>query len=240
MFLNSVLSKRYHSPSADIIEILAGLDDIDAVFGELVTTLETTIRTGKNGMITCPADDSEPDLCSPRTTDGGQRGNLRRIRSFPNWLAYLLYTTGSLSIAHPGMTDQRFICGSPLIECQLIQDVDRDEEAMPALVLIGLLANYNKFETHNPYQSRLAGLYQEQCADQIASCIGSTFQSLRDQYISIQNDLPEGWSIGGTLSYISLGLFAGAKPVPAVPTEEQAKVLFTEQCVRWFHLLGPC
>ena len=45
VFLNKLLSKRYQSPSADIIEVLAGLDDVDHVFTDLVSMLETTIRT---------------------------------------------------------------------------------------------------------------------------------------------------------------------------------------------------
>ncbi|KAL1305131.1 hypothetical protein AAFC00_002056 [Neodothiora populina] len=48
VFLNKVLSKRYTNPSSDIIEVLAGLDDVDVVFTEVVGTLDVTIRTGRS------------------------------------------------------------------------------------------------------------------------------------------------------------------------------------------------
>jgi hypothetical protein len=52
---------------------------------------------------------------------------------------------------------------------------------------------------------------------------------LRDQYVAIQEDVPEVWSIGGTLSYIGLGSLAGAKPTVLAPTEEEMKAKFAEQ-----------
>ena len=46
-FLNCVLSKRYQSPTSDIIEVLAGLDNVDVVFHELVEALDKTIGHGQ-------------------------------------------------------------------------------------------------------------------------------------------------------------------------------------------------
>jgi hypothetical protein len=51
VFLSKVFSKRYTNPSSDIIEILAGLDNVDAVFNDLATTLDTTIRAGETGKL---------------------------------------------------------------------------------------------------------------------------------------------------------------------------------------------
>lgn len=59
--------------------------------------------------------------------------------------------------------------------------------------------------------------------------IGSACVRLRHRYVAIQNDVPESWSIGGTLGYIGLGSLAGAKPAPVMPTEEEAKIQFSEQ-----------
>ena len=39
------------NPSADIIEVLAGLDDVDAVFTELVTCLDQAIRDGRTSTM---------------------------------------------------------------------------------------------------------------------------------------------------------------------------------------------
>ncbi|KAF2478968.1 hypothetical protein BDY17DRAFT_257459 [Neohortaea acidophila] len=46
VFFSVVLAKKYTNPSSDIIEVLAGLDDVDAVFTELVTTLDHCIKDG--------------------------------------------------------------------------------------------------------------------------------------------------------------------------------------------------
>jgi len=48
VFLAKILAKRYTNPSSDIIEVLAGLDNVDSVFTELVATLDTTIRSGRS------------------------------------------------------------------------------------------------------------------------------------------------------------------------------------------------
>ncbi|TAQ90089.1 hypothetical protein B7494_g1605 [Chlorociboria aeruginascens] len=47
-FLASVLSKKYTNPSSDIINVLAGLNQVDAVFTEFVAALDVTIKTGRN------------------------------------------------------------------------------------------------------------------------------------------------------------------------------------------------
>lgn len=45
------LAKKYTNPSSDIIEVLAGLDNVDAVFTELVTTLDHVIKDGRTGEL---------------------------------------------------------------------------------------------------------------------------------------------------------------------------------------------
>lgn len=46
--LGAVLAKRYTNPSADIITVLAGLDEVDIVFSEFANAVETIIRTGRS------------------------------------------------------------------------------------------------------------------------------------------------------------------------------------------------
>ena len=98
----------------------------------------------------------------------------------------------------------------------------------PAFTLLGLLANYNKFEFQNPYQMRLADFVNERVIRGIVRSVGQTCQNLRAQYIDIQDDLPEGWSLAGTLSKIGLGAIApGRKPTPKpVYDAETAKKMF--------------
>jgi hypothetical protein len=47
VFLDAVLNKRYGNPGADIITVLAGLDDVDAILSDFVAVLDETIRAGK-------------------------------------------------------------------------------------------------------------------------------------------------------------------------------------------------
>ena len=50
VFFSVVLTKRFTSPSSDIIEVTSGLDNVDAVYSDLTATLESTIKTGRDGM----------------------------------------------------------------------------------------------------------------------------------------------------------------------------------------------
>jgi hypothetical protein len=54
VFFAVVLAKKYTNPSADIIEVLAGLDNVDTVFTELVTCLDQVIKDGRTGTIFTP------------------------------------------------------------------------------------------------------------------------------------------------------------------------------------------
>lgn len=47
VFFAKVLSKRYTNPSSDIIGVLAGLDNVDTVFTDLVATLDGAIKAGR-------------------------------------------------------------------------------------------------------------------------------------------------------------------------------------------------
>ncbi|KEQ97897.1 hypothetical protein AUEXF2481DRAFT_77795 [Aureobasidium subglaciale EXF-2481] len=197
VFLTKVFSKRYTNPSSDIIEVLAGLDHVDTVFNDLVTTLDTTIKSGKTARIQKKA--VQVALC----------------------VASGAFQTGLLTYF-----TQRDLFPSLM---QLILDLEDPLEAAQPLLLAGLLANYNKFETYNPYHVKFADFVNHETMVQICRSIESTCASMRDQYVAIQDDVPEAWSIGGTLSYIGLGALAGAKPTVPAPTEDEMKAKFAEQ-----------
>jgi hypothetical protein len=50
VFLDAALTKKYTNPSSDIISVLAGLHDADAVMTDFIATLDTVIRTGRTRM----------------------------------------------------------------------------------------------------------------------------------------------------------------------------------------------
>lgn len=60
--------------------------------------------------------------------------------------------------------------------------------------------------------------------------IGTTSVLLRQDYIAVQEDLPEGWSVGNVLSYVGLGALTGAsKPkTPPPSTPEAIKAAFEQ------------
>ncbi|KAF2748999.1 DUF1741-domain-containing protein [Sporormia fimetaria CBS 119925] len=111
---------------------------------------------------------------------------------------------------------------------KLIQDCESDQDVIPPLYLLGLLVNYNKFESQNPYRLRLGDFVNDKIIKAIITNLGRTCASLRDAYVAIQDDMPEGWTIGSTLSYIGLGRLAPAsKPKTPALSPEEAKARFS-------------
>lgn len=108
-----------------------------------------------------------------------------------------------------------------------IQDCEDDTQVLPAFYLLGLLVNYNKFEFQNPYRLRLDDFVNDAIIQKIIKSFGETCSRLRDAYIAVQDDMPEGWSLGSTLSYIGLGMLSPAsRPSTPTPSFEESKSLF--------------
>lgn len=197
MFFAVVLAKKYTNPSSDIIEVLAGLDNVDAVFTELVTRLDQTIREGRTMELRQKA---------VRTTIAVVAGG---------------YQTALVSY----FINRDFF---PAL-MKLIHQLENPLRASEPFLLTGLLANYNKFETHNQYRIRFSDFVNDEAMKSIVESVSWTCTLLRERYITIQDDTPTTWSIGGTLSYVGLGGLAGVKPAAPALTEEQQRELFLEQ-----------
>lgn len=60
-------------------------------------------------------------------------------------------------------------------------------------------------------------------------CVGLACQRLRAEYVEVQEDLPEGWTLGNTLSLFGLGAIAGrrAEGKKVVYDPETMKRMFT-------------
>ena len=114
-----------------------------------------------------------------------------------------------------------------LIFTQSIQDSDSPEHVFKPFLLLGLLANYNKFEFRNPYRLRLEDFVNESAIQKIAQGIGCACSNSRNFYVSIQEDVAEGWTVGSTLAYIGLGVLAPSKgAAPAQPKTDDIKEKF--------------
>ena len=103
-----------------------------------------------------------------------------------------------------------------------VQDSENPTMTFKAFLLLGLLANYNKFEFRNPYRARLEDFVNETTIQKIVKTLGSACIVSRDRYVAIQEDVAEGWNLSSALSYIGLSVLAPTKvsPVPATKLDE--------------------
>ncbi|KAL6703315.1 hypothetical protein ACN47E_010022 [Coniothyrium glycines] len=196
VFLDAALSKKYTNPSSDIISVLAGLHQADAVMTDFVATLDAAIRSGRTLSL-----------------------RRKAVR------AALSTTAAAFQTALPSYFTHRDLFPSLM---KYIQDCDDSAHILPAIYLLGLLSNYNKFEFQNPYRLRLDDFVNASIIHKIVKCFGDTCSELRDAYLAIQDDMPETWSLGSTLSYIGLGALAPtSRPSTPTPAADEAKSLFS-------------
>ncbi|EFR03889.1 hypothetical protein MGYG_06887 [Nannizzia gypsea CBS 118893] len=110
---------------------------------------------------------------------------------------------------------------------KFIHDSDTHTQVLRPFLLLGLLANYNKFDFQNPYQLRLNDFVNETAIQKVVRGAGVACASLRNSYIAVQDDLPEGWNWNTTLSFFSFGFFSPAgKPQNQPLTAEEMKERF--------------
>jgi hypothetical protein len=75
---------------------------------------------------------------------------------------------------------------------------------------------------------RLNDFVNETTIQKIIRCVGYTCQGLLLEYVMIQDDLPEGWTLSSTLAMFNLGaIFTRTKPDKKITyDEETAKQMF--------------
>ena len=111
---------------------------------------------------------------------------------------------------------------------QYVQESDSASGAFEPFVLLGLLANYNKFEYRNPYRLRLEDFVNESTIQKLVSGFSETCIQTRKQYTDVIDDLPPdlSWSLSNTLSYIGLGVLAPIKAINPIASPEDHKEQF--------------
>lgn len=57
----------------------------------------------------------------------------------------------------------------------------------------------------------------------IVQSIGITCSGLRNEYVSVQGDLPEGWNLSSTLNFIGLGMLSRSKTTLLSPEEMKTR-----------------
>jgi hypothetical protein len=95
-------------------------------------------------------------------------------------------------------------------------------------MLLGLLANYNRFEFQNPYRLRLGDFVNASVIEKIINAIGKTCSAARNEYVAVQDDLPEEWSVGSALAYLGLAKIGlgGKRVVARTVDDDTARALF--------------
>lgn len=73
---------------------------------------------------------------------------------------------------------------------------------------------------------RLGDFVNESIIRRILDAVGRICSFARDQYVSVQDDSPEEWSVSGTLAYLGLGNLGVGKAKPRVVDGETAKAEF--------------
>ncbi|KAL1998273.1 hypothetical protein VTN02DRAFT_6494 [Thermoascus thermophilus] len=110
---------------------------------------------------------------------------------------------------------------------KFVHDSDTHMQVFEPFLLLGILANYNKFEFQNPYQLRLDDFVNEATIQKIVKGIGLSCAALRNGYVAVQDDVPEGWTLTSTLIFFGLRALApGARDRSVPPTPEEAKEMF--------------
>ncbi|KAL8883203.1 MAG: hypothetical protein Q9192_007361 [Flavoplaca navasiana] len=103
-----------------------------------------------------------------------------------------------------------------------ILDVDDPHHVLKPMLLLGLLANYNKFEFRNPYRAKFEDFVNEAAIQKIVQGLGTVYSNSRDHYVAIQEDIEEGWTLSNTLKYIGLGVLAPSRS--STPTRNASSV----------------
>lgn len=107
-----------------------------------------------------------------------------------------------------------------------MQDSDSAAQASRPFLLLGLLANYNKFEFRNPYRLRLEDFVNEAIIQKILRGLAHTCSHARDKYLAGQDGVSEGWNLTSTLAYIGLGALVLGKTATPVPNIDDTKEVF--------------
>ena len=103
---------------------------------------------------------------------------------------------------------------------------DVPESGIQVFVLLGVLANYNKFEAQNVYQNRLEDFVNEESIRMLVQSFADSCRHVRDDYVAVQDDAVATWTWGSTLSYVGLRALTPDAKKPAPLTEEKVKVKF--------------
>ncbi|KAF9086800.1 hypothetical protein BGX23_008572 [Mortierella sp. AD031] len=157
--LGEIFRKKFHNWSFDVIHLLTGLSHADLVFRTLLQELCTIL-------------DSEESL---------------QMKVVALRLAIAL-ACGNDNVNKNSLNEyfmQKDIFPSLI---KFFVEVDSIELAFETMSLLGLLANYNKYETQNRYLASLAALNDDTILQKMAMVITHTCDKMRKSYTEVMDD----------------------------------------------------
>lgn len=197
VFLQCIFAKQFVSYSSDLINVLAGLDEIDTVFKGLVDGLDNVISNGET---------LSARVSAIRTTTIAAGGTYN--------------TSLATYFTHNNSKD---MFGSII---SFINAEGTELYVGDAFSLLGILSGFDKLESpHNPYQTRLADFIDDSSMRRIVQASGHVWKMCLDEYltrpavpttpVSSSNPSPSSstQSLGASLAY-----WVGLGPAQNSPT----------------------
>ncbi|KAG0237801.1 hypothetical protein BGW42_008422 [Actinomortierella wolfii] len=157
--LSEIFRKKFHNWSFDVIHLLTGLPHADLVFKTLVQGLCTNLESDSSAT----------------------------LRAAAMRLACIL-ACGNDNV-NKNSLNQYFMQKDifPVV-IKFIMDCDPSSLAFEAMSLLGILVNYNKYETENPYQTSLTALDDPAILRRMAQVIFDCCIDMRRKYMEIFDD----------------------------------------------------
>ncbi|KAI7817659.1 hypothetical protein BC939DRAFT_465180 [Gamsiella multidivaricata] len=174
--LGEIFRKKFHNWSFDVIHLLTGLSHADLVFRTLIQGLSTILGSDEPLKL---------QVVALRLAIALACGNDNVNKNTLN--EYFM---------------QKDIFPSLIKFFVMVDSVDLAFEAM---ALLGLLANYNKYEIQNPYLASLAALKDEAVLQKMSMVIVQVFDGMRKGYTGVMDDdeLSAVSKLTSALSYVT-------------------------------------
>ncbi|CAG8788364.1 12089_t:CDS:10, partial [Racocetra persica] len=173
ILLQGIFAKKFNNFSSDVINLLTGLNNADTVFTQLVDAIKHLMENDETVI------KYEALRLAIVVVCGNNNINQNSINEF-------------------FMKNDIF---DPLIK--LIIAPETSYVAYEAIMLLGILANYNKHESKNPYMTKITAIKDESVFQKILDAVESTCKKCRNHYIEIQDDDETyKYSVSSALSFV--------------------------------------
>ncbi|KAF9431602.1 hypothetical protein BGZ76_000086 [Entomortierella beljakovae] len=157
--LGGIFRKKFNNWSFDVIHLLTGLSHADLVFRTLIQGLNDILGSDESPTIQIAALKLASALACGN--DNVNKNSLNEYFMQKDIFASLI---------------------------KFFVKVDSVDLAFEALALLGLLANYNKYETQNPYLAHLTALKDDAVFRKMSMVIVTTCDNMRSSYMEVVDD----------------------------------------------------